>query len=130
MAQKVQVTLVDDLDGSSADETLTFGLDGVVYEIDLSKSNAKKFRDSLNRLRRRRSQVWSSCPRRPSAWARWPPTRRWQPGTDVRHPGLGPNQGHQGQRARPYRGRHRRQVRGCALAVRASPVALRQLFAR
>ena len=48
MAQKVQVTLVDDLDGSSADETLTFGLDGVSYEIDLSKSNAKKFRDSLN----------------------------------------------------------------------------------
>ena len=48
MAQKVQVTLVDDLDGSSADETLTFGLDGVSYEIDLSKGNAKKFRDSLN----------------------------------------------------------------------------------
>ena len=47
MAQKVQVTLVDDLDGGSADETLTFGLDGVSYEIDLSKSNAKKFRDSL-----------------------------------------------------------------------------------
>ena len=47
MAQKVQVTLVDDIDGSSADETLTFGLDGVLYEIDLSKGNAKKFRDSL-----------------------------------------------------------------------------------
>jgi hypothetical protein len=47
VAQKVQVTLVDDLDGSSADETLTFGLDGVLYEIDLSKGNAKKFRDSL-----------------------------------------------------------------------------------
>ncbi|HEY0869821.1 MAG TPA: Lsr2 family protein [Acidothermaceae bacterium] len=48
MAQKVQVTLVDDIDGSSADETLTFGIDGVFYEIDLSKSNAKKFRESLN----------------------------------------------------------------------------------
>jgi hypothetical protein len=48
VAQKVQVTLVDDLDGSSADETLLFGLDGVAYEIDLSKGNAKKFRDSLN----------------------------------------------------------------------------------
>jgi hypothetical protein len=47
VAQKVQVTLVDDLDGSSADETLTFALDGVSYEIDLSKSNAKKFRDAL-----------------------------------------------------------------------------------
>lgn len=48
MAQKVEVTLVDDLDGGSADETLTFALDGVSYEIDLSKSNAKKFRDSLS----------------------------------------------------------------------------------
>jgi hypothetical protein len=48
VAQKVQVTLVDDIDGSSADETLTFGIDGVFYEIDLSKTNAKKFRESLN----------------------------------------------------------------------------------
>jgi hypothetical protein len=48
MAQKVEVTLVDDLDGGSADETMTFALDGVTYEIDLSKSNAKKLRDSLN----------------------------------------------------------------------------------
>ncbi|MDQ1485501.1 MAG: hypothetical protein QOJ62_1194 [Actinomycetota bacterium] len=48
MAQKVEVTLVDDLDGGSADETMTFALDGVSFEIDLSKSNAKKFRDSLN----------------------------------------------------------------------------------
>jgi Lsr2 len=48
VAQKVQVTLVDDLDGGAADETLTFALDGVSFEIDLSKSNAKKFRDALN----------------------------------------------------------------------------------
>jgi len=48
VAQKVQVTLVDDLDGGSADETITFALDGTSYEIDLSKSNAKKLRDALN----------------------------------------------------------------------------------
>ncbi|MBN9328662.1 MAG: Lsr2 family protein, partial [Cellulomonas sp.] len=36
MAQKVQVILVDDLDGGTADETVTFGLDGVSYEIDLT----------------------------------------------------------------------------------------------
>jgi hypothetical protein len=43
----VHIVLEDDLDGSSADETLTFGLDGVTYEIDLSKKNAAKLRDAL-----------------------------------------------------------------------------------
>ena len=47
MAQKVQVVLVDDLDGGSADETLTFSLDGVSYEIDLSHDNAAAMRDAL-----------------------------------------------------------------------------------
>jgi len=47
MAQKVQVILVDDIDGGSADETVSFSLDGVSYEIDLSTKNAAAFRDSL-----------------------------------------------------------------------------------
>lgn len=47
MAQKVQVLLVDDLDGGEADETVSFALDGATYEIDLSSANAKKLRDSL-----------------------------------------------------------------------------------
>ncbi len=47
MAQRVSVLLVDDVDGKPADETVTFGLDGVTYEIDLSSSNAAKLRDSL-----------------------------------------------------------------------------------
>jgi len=47
MAQKVQVVLVDDLDGGSADETVTFSLDGVSYEIDLSHDNAARMRDLL-----------------------------------------------------------------------------------
>jgi len=47
MAQKVQVLLVDDLDGGEADETVAFSLDGTSYEIDLSSRNASKFRDSL-----------------------------------------------------------------------------------
>jgi len=49
MAQKVQVVLVDDLDGGSADETVTFALDGVTYEIDLSTANAAALRESLAR---------------------------------------------------------------------------------
>jgi hypothetical protein len=47
MAQKVTVSLVDDLSGSQADETVTFGLDGKSYEIDLSSVNAGKLRDAL-----------------------------------------------------------------------------------
>jgi hypothetical protein len=47
MAQKVQVILVDDLDGGKADETVSFSIDGVAYELDLSKKNAAKFRDSF-----------------------------------------------------------------------------------
>ncbi|MFJ1793765.1 histone-like nucleoid-structuring protein Lsr2 [Kitasatospora griseola] len=47
MAQRVQVILEDDLDGGSADETVTFALDGVAYEIDLKSDNAEKLRGLL-----------------------------------------------------------------------------------
>lgn len=48
MAKRVEVILIDDLDGSTAEEVVTFGLDGVSYEIDLSKANAARLRDSLS----------------------------------------------------------------------------------
>jgi hypothetical protein len=47
MAQRVNVVLVDDIDGSEAEETVTFGIDGTDYEIDLSSGNAAKLRDAL-----------------------------------------------------------------------------------
>lgn len=47
MAQRVNIILEDDLDGSEADETVTFALDGVTYEIDLSAGNAAGLRDAL-----------------------------------------------------------------------------------
>jgi hypothetical protein len=47
MAQKVMVSLVDDLTGDAADETVSFGLDGKAYEIDLSSGNAEKLRGVL-----------------------------------------------------------------------------------
>jgi hypothetical protein len=47
VAQKVQVILVDDMDGGSADETVSFSLDGVAYEVDLSKKNAEKLRGAF-----------------------------------------------------------------------------------
>src|SRR2546423_8302136 len=47
MARKVQVQLLDDIDGGQADETMKFGLDGTNYEIDLSAQHAEKLRASL-----------------------------------------------------------------------------------
>ena len=65
MAQKVQVLLVDDLDGGEADETVTFALDGKTYEIDLTTSNADKLRSALEPYH----QEWPSH--------RWP-VRPWK----------------------------------------------------
>lgn len=47
MAQRTILELVDDLDGGKADETVTFALDGVEYEIDLSADNAARLRDAF-----------------------------------------------------------------------------------
>src|SRR5690625_832743 len=47
MVQQVMVTLIDDVDGSPADETVLFSLDGVNYEIDLTAENAAKLRDAM-----------------------------------------------------------------------------------
>lgn len=47
MAQKVFVEMVDDLDGSPADETIQFGVDGAEYEIDLSNENASELRSFI-----------------------------------------------------------------------------------
>ncbi|HEY2671973.1 MAG TPA: Lsr2 family protein [Rugosimonospora sp.] len=49
MARKVQVHLLDDIDGAQADETLKFALDGTNYEIDLSTRHADKLRKSLEK---------------------------------------------------------------------------------
>lgn len=48
MAQKVQVVLVDDIDGGEAVETVSFSVDGVGYEIDLSEANAAGFRAAVS----------------------------------------------------------------------------------
>jgi len=47
MAQRVNIVLVDDIDGSEAAETVSFGLDGASFEIDLSAANAGKLREAL-----------------------------------------------------------------------------------
>jgi hypothetical protein len=47
VARKVQVHLLDDIDGAAADETLKFGLDGVNYEIDVCAKHADRLRKDL-----------------------------------------------------------------------------------
>lgn len=48
MAQRVNVVLVDDIDGSDAAETVSFALDGVDYEIDLSDEHAEELRSAVS----------------------------------------------------------------------------------
>lgn len=47
MAQQTTVTYHDDIDGGKAAETVSFGLDGAQYEIDLSAKNAKTLRKAV-----------------------------------------------------------------------------------
>ncbi len=48
VAQKTTVHYVDDLDDDqTAEETVTFGLDGVTYKIDLSAAHAATLREDL-----------------------------------------------------------------------------------
>jgi hypothetical protein len=50
LAQKCRPSLfVDDIDGSAADGTVRFGLDGTDYEIDLNSDHAQALRDALAR---------------------------------------------------------------------------------
>jgi hypothetical protein len=48
MARQVITTLIDDLDGKTADRTVEFSLDGINYTIDLSEANAGKLRKALD----------------------------------------------------------------------------------
>ena len=47
MASIVSVVVTDDLDGSDNAETVSFGLDGVSYEIDLSAKHTEELRKLL-----------------------------------------------------------------------------------
>ena len=49
MAQRIQVLLIDDLDGGEAAGTVRFGLDGTDYEIDLSAAHGDELRQALGR---------------------------------------------------------------------------------
>jgi len=78
MAQKVNVILIDDIDGSAAIETVKFGLDGTEYEIDLNADHAEELRGLTARYIAKARKITGS---------RRPPTRSRstaESGTDAR----------------------------------------------
>jgi len=48
MAQKTQVVLTDDIDGTEATQTVTFAFQGVSYEIDLNDDHASALEESFH----------------------------------------------------------------------------------
>lgn len=76
MAQRVMVTVTDDLDGSDGAKTVSFGFDGNIYEIDLAPQNADKLRTIM--------QPYLEAARRVRPGGTAPPRRgaRRSPGTD------------------------------------------------
>ncbi|HZS20419.1 MAG TPA: Lsr2 family protein [Pseudonocardiaceae bacterium] len=70
MAQLVQTLFIDDLDGSEAEGTIQFGLDGTNYEIDLNTKHAEALRKSLARYVQASRKT--SASRRPSRTRRSP----------------------------------------------------------
>ena len=69
MAQKIQTLFIDDLDGSEAEGTIRFGLDGTEYEIDLNAEHARALRDALARYVRAARRAGGTA-RRPARGGR------------------------------------------------------------
>jgi Lsr2 len=69
VAQKIQTLFIDDLDGSDAEGTVRFGLDGAEYEIDLNSGHAEELRDALARYVGAARRV-SSTAKRPARGGR------------------------------------------------------------
>jgi Lsr2 len=69
VAQRVTITLEDDLGGGPADETIRFAFGGTVYEIDLSTKNATAFRAKLAPFLEHARTAGPSQPRPPGRTA-------------------------------------------------------------
>lgn len=68
----MQTLFIDDLDGSAAEGTVRFGLDGTEYEIDLNTEHARQLRDALAAYVRAGRRA-SGGSRRPARGARRAP---------------------------------------------------------
>jgi hypothetical protein len=82
VAQRTQIQYIDDIDGSPAEGTVRFGLDGLSYEIDLNKRHAdqlasviRPYVDAARKVPSARPSARGGRPARQSqsdvrAWAR------------------------------------------------------------
>jgi len=104
-----------DLDGSEATETVTFGLDGASYEIDLSSGNAGKLRKELAHYVEHARKASSQARRRRAVLAR--------AASAVPKSGHGPSSAVTRSMSAGVFRQHRRGVRGRAL-VRAPEFAV------
>lgn len=81
MAQRVLIERIDDLDCTNeADETVHFGLDGAVYEMDLCAANAERLRDVFSAYITAGRKTGGTLRRRPGVT---PPLARNQPPRDT-----------------------------------------------
>ena len=91
MAQKVQTLFIDDLDGSKAEGTVSFGLDGTNYQIDLNARHAQALRDSLERyVRAARRPAGAGAGHRPAGWTARGCQRARAQGIEVKNRGRVP----------------------------------------
>jgi hypothetical protein len=84
MAQRVVVEKTDDTNGKPADETVTFGLDGREFEIDLTSKNATALRKAFDtyiqhgrRVGGRRARAGAPAPRTASSDVDTKAVRQW-----------------------------------------------------
>ena len=68
----MQTLFIDDIDGSAAEGTVRFGLDGTEYEIDLNAGHAQQPWDALAAYVRAARRVSGGSPRRVSGGSRRP----------------------------------------------------------
>jgi Lsr2 len=99
MAQKMHTVFIDDLDGSEAQTTVRFGLDGTDYEIDLNSAHAQEFGDAIAKYTGAGRKVSSATrasrgPRRDSSAPSPAVVREWakDQGIDVRDRGRVPSE--------------------------------------
>ncbi len=67
MAKQTIISLVDDVDGGEATQTIRFGLDGKHFEIDVNDENAEALRASLARYLDAARKVVLARAKRPSS---------------------------------------------------------------
>ena len=66
VAQKIQTLFIDDIDGSEAEGTVRFALDGAEYEIDLNAKHAEALRKALSRYVEAARRSSGTAARRPA----------------------------------------------------------------